>query len=161
MMRASRPGVVALITVMLGILVVLGGRPSSANTDTVVRIEGTPQQGWVELSEATVHAAVRAGGGDPAGLPDRHLSEGDRVVLAVDGARVEPGGAGLVLSGRLDPNTATAAQLQALPGIGPSLSARILEERGRGAFLDVQDLQRVKGIGPKTVERLAPLVEIR
>ncbi len=160
-MRASRPAVVALITVVLGILVVAGTRPGAAEAGVVVQIEGTPLEGWVELSTPTVHAAIRAGGGDPAGLPDRALVEGQRVVLAPPGALVRAGSAGLVLSGRLDPNTASAEQLQALPGIGASLSQRILDERARGPFTDAADLERVRGIGPKTVARLEPLVEIR
>ena len=50
--------------------------------------------------------------------------------------------------------------MQKLPGIGPKLSQRILDERARGAFKSVEDLRRVPGIGPKTLEKLRPLVTI-
>ncbi len=58
---------------------------------------------------------------------------------------------------RVDPNTATARELEALPGIGPSLARRVLDARERGVRFRVpRDLARVRGIGPRTVERLAP-----
>jgi competence ComEA-like helix-hairpin-helix protein len=55
---------------------------------------------------------------------------------------------------RVDVNTADAATLRALPGIGPALARRIIETRRAGPFRSVDDLQRVPGIGPATVERL-------
>jgi competence protein ComEA len=59
---------------------------------------------------------------------------------------------------RIDVNRASVAELQLLPRIGPTLAARIVEERERsGAFRDLADLGRVRGIGPRTLERLAPL----
>ena len=61
--------------------------------------------------------------------------------------------------GRVNINTATAGELQALPGIGATLAQRILEERASGGpFSSAQDLRRVRGVGPKTIEKLAPLI---
>jgi competence protein ComEA len=57
-------------------------------------------------------------------------------------------------------NRASQADLQKLPGIGPKLSQRILDERARGPFKSVEDLRRVPGIGAKTLERLRPLVTV-
>jgi competence protein ComEA len=58
-------------------------------------------------------------------------------------------------------NTATAQQLELLPGIGPALAQRIIEERGRrGQFKSVDDLDKVKGIGPRTLAKLRPLVRV-
>lgn len=51
-------------------------------------------------------------------------------------------------------NTATKEELITLDGIGEVLAQRILEERSLLPFEDADDLQRVKGIGPKTVEKL-------
>ncbi len=57
----------------------------------------------------------------------------------------------------LDLNAATAAQLDALPGIGPVLAGRIIEHRRRhGAFQRVDELLTVPGIGPRLLERLRP-----
>jgi competence ComEA-like helix-hairpin-helix protein len=69
-----------------------------------------------------------------------------------------PGGAG---GARLDVNRADRAALQSLPGVGPVLAERILEDRARnGPFRSVDELRRVKGIGEKTLERLRPLVAV-
>ncbi|MEO0511298.1 MAG: ComEA family DNA-binding protein [Planctomycetota bacterium] len=59
----------------------------------------------------------------------------------------------------VDVNTATAAELDLLPGIGPARAAAIIESREtKGPFRSVDDLQRVSGIGPKTAEKLSPYV---
>lgn len=64
-------------------------------------------------------------------------------------------------AGLLDLNTATAAQLVDLPGIGPAKAQAILAHRkSRGGFQAVEDLLQVKGIGPKIYEQIAPLVTI-
>lgn len=54
----------------------------------------------------------------------------------------------------IDVNRATSGELELLPGIGPGLAARIIEDRtARGAFGSIADLERVRGIGPRTVLR--------
>ena len=59
----------------------------------------------------------------------------------------------------LDLDVATAIDLEALPGVGPSLARRIVAERdAHGPFGSLQGLERVRGIGPALVERLKPLV---
>jgi competence ComEA-like helix-hairpin-helix protein len=64
-------------------------------------------------------------------------------------------------SGLLDLNSATQSQLEELPGVGPSLAARILAERERvGRFGDVSDLLSVRGIGEATLERLRARVAV-
>ena len=60
---------------------------------------------------------------------------------------------------RIDVNTATEVELNALPGIGPALAARIAADRAtRGPFESIEDLARVHGIGPKIIERIGPHV---
>ncbi|MGC8839608.1 MAG: helix-hairpin-helix domain-containing protein, partial [Anaerolineae bacterium] len=59
--------------------------------------------------------------------------------------------------GPVDLNTATSAQLEALPGIGPALAQRIVEHR---PYRSVDDLLAVPGIGPATLEKLRPLVTV-
>ncbi|HEX6071021.1 MAG TPA: helix-hairpin-helix domain-containing protein [Longimicrobiaceae bacterium] len=62
---------------------------------------------------------------------------------------------------RVDLNRATEAELEALPGIGPALAARIVASREEhGRFARIGDLARVPGIGPALLERLAPLVTV-
>jgi competence protein ComEA len=64
------------------------------------------------------------------------------------------------LAGPINLNRATADELRLLPGIGPKMSERILEERARGPFKSVDDLRRVPGIGAKTLEHLRPYLTV-
>jgi competence protein ComEA len=64
--------------------------------------------------------------------------------------------------GPLNINRATAAELDALPGISPAVAQRIVEYRtSRGSFSSVEQLDSVKGIGPKLLEKIRPLVKLR
>lgn len=58
----------------------------------------------------------------------------------------------------VDPNHANAGELQTLPSIGPKLAQRIIDERAKRPFANVDDLRRVAGIGPKTLEKLRPFL---
>lgn len=61
----------------------------------------------------------------------------------------------------LDLNTATAAQLETLPGIGAATAARIVEYREKnGGFKKIEELMNVKGIGEKSFLKLKPLVSV-
>jgi competence protein ComEA len=60
-------------------------------------------------------------------------------------------------AGKVNINTASAAQFSALPGIGEKLAARIVEYRQKsGGFKSVQELMNVKGIGEKNLAKLEP-----
>jgi len=61
---------------------------------------------------------------------------------------------------RININTASEARLQLLPRIGPKTARRIVEDRlENGPFKDAQDFQRVRGIGPKTADRIAQVAD--
>lgn len=63
---------------------------------------------------------------------------------------------------RLDLNTATAAELQELPGIGEVIAQRIIDYRDLcGRFLDPEQLMEVDGIGEAKYEKLRDLVTVR
>jgi competence protein ComEA len=64
------------------------------------------------------------------------------------------------LAGPIDVNRAPVEELQRLPGIGPKMAQRIVDERQKGRFKTVDDLRRVPGIGAKTLERLRPYVTV-
>ncbi len=125
---------------------------------------------------ARVVDAIEAAGG---GLPDADLdrlnlaakvTDGQRVAVAKIGAPapVEAGAAtggvvpaGGASTGPINLNTATAAQLEELPGIGPSLAAAIIAEREkRGGFTAVTELQDVRGIGELRYADIKDLVSI-
>jgi competence protein ComEA len=60
---------------------------------------------------------------------------------------------------RVNLNSAPAAELQTLPGVGPALAARIVAWRSEhGPFRTPGELVQVRGIGPNTAARLAPRV---
>ena len=58
---------------------------------------------------------------------------------------------------RINVNTATEAELEALPGVGPVIARRIIEGR---PYRSVEDLERVKGIGKKRLEEIRPLAMV-
>jgi competence protein ComEA len=58
-------------------------------------------------------------------------------------------------------NTATAEELQRLPGVGPVTANAILTARTTAPFQSTDDLRRVKGIGPKTLDKLRPYVVVK
>jgi Helix-hairpin-helix motif len=97
-----------------------------------------------ELAHAhdSTHAFVDSG----QGTPSRRRQTG-----ALD----RPG----YINGRLDLDVATAAQIDSLPGITPTIAKRIAADRmKRGPFLSIDGLRRVSGIGPTLAKRLDTLV---
>jgi competence protein ComEA len=89
------------------------------------------------------------------------LRRWSRPVLAPEAA-VHEAGAGTVHlpAFRVDLNSAGAGELSLLPGIGEGLAEEIIAERAaHGPFTGIHDLERVRGIGPATVARIAPFVE--
>jgi competence protein ComEA len=151
-------------------------RPSGR---VVVQVAGAvAHPGVVRVSaDARVIDAVHAAGG---GLPGADLDRLNLAAKVVDGQRIavalvgQPApaesGAGATTdgaagdgttSGPININTATATQLEELPGIGPSLAAAIIKEREkRGGFKAVGELQDVRGIGELRFADIKDLVSV-
>jgi competence protein ComEA len=65
-------------------------------------------------------------------------------------------------SGKININTATAEQLESLPGVGPATAHAVIEYRQQnGGFGSVDELLEVRGIGPKKLEQIRPYVTVR
>jgi len=133
--------------------------------------------GVVELAAgARVIDAIEAvGGALPDGDLDRlnlaeKVADGERVYVGKPGV-ADPGagsgaagataGGAVVPGAKINLNTATQAQLEELPGVGPAFAQAILTERQRrGGFTSVNDLRSVRGIGDKRFADLSPLVTV-
>jgi len=124
------------------------GLPIDLNTADATVIASIP-----EIGSGTADAIVaeRSAGGPYRSLDDVGRAPG---VGAMVLARLVPF-VTVVDAGPLDLNTATAAQLERLPGVGPVLAARIVVNRAeRGPFADLADLERVGGVGAALVASL-------
>ncbi len=60
----------------------------------------------------------------------------------------------------VDLNTATSAELESLPGIGPSKAQAIIDFRSKNKFKKVDDIMKVKGIGRKSFLKLKPYLKV-
>lgn len=80
-------------------------------------------------------------------------------VRSFAGGVLPPAAGAWVESITIDPNLASVAELQVLPGVGPERAAAIVLERIRGGpFGDPADLLRVRGLGPSSVAAMAPFL---
>jgi competence protein ComEA len=122
---------------------------------------------------ARVDDAVRAAGGvlEDADLDALNLAakvkDGDKVLVPSRSEAEAAGGPGAGASGSaaqgglVNLNTATTADLETLPGIGPALAQRILDFREQnGGFHKLEDLLEVPGIGTKKFEALRDHVTV-
>ncbi len=150
----------------------------AASGRIVVHVAGAvTHPGVVELAAgARVIDAIEAvGGALPDGDLDRlnlaaKLADGERVYVgkpgvadpgAASGAAGDAGSGAAVPGAKINLNTATQAQLEELPGVGPAFAQAILAERQRrGGFTSVNDLRSVRGIGDKRFADLSPLVTV-
>lgn len=149
-----------------------GPSPSASAASIVVAVTGKVRHpGVVTVAAgARVIDALRAAGGP---LPDadletlnlaRKLTDGELVAVGVPGVSPGPapdGAAAPGSSGPVDLNTATLAELDTLPGVGPVLAQRILDWRTEhGRFASVDQLADVPGIGESRMAQLRVLVRV-
>ncbi len=102
--------------------------------------------------------AIEAAGGF---TPDADQGALNLAVPLRDGDRIHVYKIGDVPQ-KINLNTAEAWLLQALPGIGETLSQRIIDYRNEnGPFQQIEDLKKVEGIGPATFEKLKDKITVR
>lgn len=148
---------------------------ASAESEVYVDVDGAVASPGVYLLKdgARVSQAIEAAGGltaeaDVTGLNRASkVADGQKIHVptageqqtaaatgGVDGGTAAVPGAG-ASTGLVNINTASAAELQTLSGIGPSMAQSIIDERTKnGAFTSVDDLMRVSGIGEKKFAKI-------
>ena len=147
-------------------------RASPSPAILVVHVAGWVRKpGVYEFAEgARVVDAIERAGGAKAGADlaalnlAALLSDGQQVLVprrGPPGSGPVTGGGGGSGTGLVNLNTATAEQLETLPGIGPVLAQNILDYRTEhGPFRTVEDLLNVSGIGDARLEQLRDLVTV-
>jgi competence protein ComEA len=161
-----------------------GTGQSSGNSSAgsvVVHVAGAvASPGVVHLPAGSrVHEAVAAAGG---GTPGADLNRLNLALVVEDAQKIHVprhgetvptgpgppdagagagGAAGAQAGSKININTAEAAELDALPKVGPVLAQRIVDWRKEhGAFKSIEELDAVDGVGPKMLEVLLPLVTV-
>jgi competence protein ComEA len=178
----SRRRALVLAAAALALLAVAGRTLAGAGTATVEPVALAPESsaaatapmlvvhvagavrrpGLYRLAEGkrVADAVARAGGAtapaDTAAINlAAPLADGTQVLVPTRVA----GGSGKVAGGRVSLSTASAAELDALPGLGPVTAQKIVDYRAaHGGFRSVDDLDAIPGIGPARVEQLRDLV---
>lgn len=153
--------------------------PEQAAASTSPQVVLVDVAGWVRrpgvyefaTGARVVDAIEAAGGARPgAALSSLNLAapladgvqilvprEGDVPPVAVPGG-IAPGGVG---AGTVNINTASAAELETLPGVGEVIAQRIVDHRtANGPFSSVDELLDVSGIGEATFEAMRELVSV-
>lgn len=153
---------------------ILGAAASTTRGDPVVpstitvHVAGlVSRPGLVELPEGSrvADAVAAAGGLLPGARADlinlaTTLSDGQQIIVPGPGGDL-PGATGEAPDGKVQLNQATAAELDALPGVGPVIAERIVSYREEnGPFQSVEDLLDVPGIGEAKLADLRDYVQV-
>jgi competence protein ComEA len=149
----ARPGVIELSAGarVIDAVEAVGGAPPDADLDRLNLA--------AKLVDGQRVFVPKAGQADPGVVPGSVGGGQADGTGGADGSGTPAGGA--LAGGKLNLNTATQAQLEELPGIGPAYAQAIIAERQRrGGFTSVNELRSVRGIGDKRFAQLAPLVTV-
>lgn len=104
--------------------------------------------------DATGGGTYDAASGPPSSPASSHRTSRHRSSGRSGASKLQPGQT-------IDVNTASEADLERLPGVGPSLARRIVEYRqSNGPFSTPDDLQNVSGIGPSKFAKMEPYVKV-
>ena len=149
--------------------------PAPTKSPLVVQVLGAvPRPGVYEFPEGSrVRDAVEASGGLLADADTSSLNlvapleDGQQLVIPfLNGAPVTTPTAAASTSvvpsaDLININTATLAQLDSLPGIGPTTAQKIIDYRTtHGPFQKIEDIMNVSGIGPATFDKLKDLITV-
>ena len=166
----------------------MGKEPDGSKSGQIgVHVAGAVRNpGVVRIAEGSnVQDAIKAAGGTVKGADLAGLNLAERVV---EGTKIEIAGSDSIQGfmpsmssvvspepkrvvasasverddapqGLISLSRASASELDKLPGVGPATAEKIIAHRQQyGPFVTVEDLMKVKGIGPKKMEKIRPLV---
>jgi competence protein ComEA len=151
------------------------GGPAASAAEVVVAVGGKVHRpGLVRLAPgARVADALQAAGGAHRGVDvallnlARKVADGELIMVGVTpppgtpAANPAASGGASPGAGPVNLNTATVADLDTLPGVGPVLAQRIVDHREQhGAFAAVSDLRKIEGIGSARYDQLKDLVTV-
>ena len=133
----------------------------SAGAAAAVDIESPGAGAPCPCPGAAPDAALRVPRGSPSDAPRASSAARARphavASEATPSRAASPAAPAITADGRVALNRATVSELMRLPGVGAKRAAAIVEQRQRlGRFREPSELLRIKGIGPRTLERLLP-----
>lgn len=168
--RAAPQPVPAALATVAASPVVPQASPSESLSQIVVEVVGKVRSPRVVTlpKGSRVLDAVRAAGGAKPGVDTtdqnlaRVLVDGEQIRIGLEAvAPRPPSTAQGTAGGQIDINTATAEQLEEIPGVGPVLAQRIIAYRDQnGGFSTVEQLTEVSGIGEATFAQMQALVTV-
>lgn len=177
-LRWDRRSIRALIAIVAVLMVVVAwwwlrspGQPESIEVpvvaasaapvaDVVVHVAGrVTEPGLIRLPAGSrVADAIEAAGG---AVKPRDLDSVNLARVLVDGEQIQVGASVDSGDGGININSASAAELEELPGVGPVLASRIVEWRTtNGPFTSIDDLGQVSGIGASVLEQLRGVARV-
>jgi comEA protein len=111
----------------------------------VAKVTGACRERLLSLSSLTTEHLILQENGEGCVLQREAIPASQRFVLGM----------------ALNLNEASQEDLESLPGVGPSVAKAIVEDRNQnGPFRSIEELDRVKGIGPKAMERLREFITV-
>lgn len=132
-------------------------------SDVVARAGGFSDEADLDWVSKSLNLAAKVSDGQKIYVPKR-----DEVGATSDTAEVKAGStvggtpksATSIAGGRININTASKAELDSLPEIGPSYAQRIIDYRFQNPFDNIEEIMEVAGIGEKTFEKIKDLVTV-
>lgn len=126
-------------------LQVAGGMTEEADINSV-NLAALLQDGLeIHVSQKSKEFIPESGASSPAG----------------EGRTADEQPATLTISYPININTASQAELESLPGIGPVTAQKIIEYRAENGFTIIEDIQKVSGIGPATFEKIKDFISVK